>query len=184
MVLACAWRRRFNVAGMSYDLTYLIASIFGKRALRQLSSDDYQKWAGEMLVQGYDSPSLRILAGLDKFVSSFEAEDYSCRSIQELNLNLPDHETAIRAYACAIAQQIVDGTIPAQDGVRWLFQICIGTNYAQDFMIWLELDDALDNLLCGAQPFTYESATLDNFDEIAKREAASFIASVCPKSST
>ncbi|HEX7295386.1 MAG TPA: hypothetical protein VF251_06510 [Pyrinomonadaceae bacterium] len=166
------------------EVAFLITSIFGKRALDQLSSDDYRKWAGEMLVQGYDSRSLRILAGLDRFVSTFEAEDYFRRSIQELDLNLPDRDTAIRAYGCEIAQQMVDGTIIPREGVRWLFQICIGTDYAKDFVIWYELDDALDNLLCGAHPFTYESATLDNFDEIAKREAANFISSVCPKISS
>jgi hypothetical protein len=34
--------------------------------------------------------------------------------------------------------------------------------------------------MAGHYPFTYQSATLDNFDEIAKREAANFIAAVSP----
>ena len=162
-------------------MNYLITAIFGKKALQQLSSGDYVDWAGEMLVQGYDSRSLRILAGLDRFVSTFEAEDYFVRAITELNLTLPDSDTAIRAYACAIARQIIEEKITAKDGVRALFKICIAAEYARDFIIWLELDDALDSLLSGNHPFTYESATLENFDDIAKREAANFIAAVCPK---
>jgi hypothetical protein len=166
------------------SMEYLITAIFGRRALGQVSSGDYKDWAGEMLVRGYDSRSLRILAGVDRFVSTFEAEDYFLRSIKELDLSLPAPDTAIRAYACEIAQQVVDNVIRAQEGVRWLFQICIATDYARDFIIWLELDDALDSLLHGNYPFTYESATLDNFDEIAKREAANFIALVCLHSAT
>ena len=161
-------------------MNYLLTAIFGKKALQQLSSGDYVDWAGEMLVQGYDSRSLRILAGLDRFVSTFEAEDYFVRAITELNFILPDSDAAIRAYACAIARQIIDDQITAQDGVRALFKICIATEYAADFIIWLELDDALDSLHSGNHPFTYESATLENFDEIAKREAANFIAAVYP----
>ena len=60
-------------------MDYLLTAIFGKRALGQLSSDHYADWAGEMLTQGYDCRSLRILAGLDKFASCFEAEDYFLR---------------------------------------------------------------------------------------------------------
>lgn len=158
----------------------MLTAIFGQRALQQLSADDYAAWAGEMLVEGYDSHSLRILAGLDKFASTFEAENYFARSLAELNLTPPDSDTAIRAYACEIARQIIEDKITAQDGVRALFQICIATDYAADFIIWLELDDALDSLISGNYPFTYESATLENFNEIAKREAANFIAAVNP----
>jgi hypothetical protein len=165
-------------------MNHLTKAIFGKRALGQLSASSYVEWAGEMLVQGYDSYSLRILAGLDKFVSTFEAEDYFNRSLKELDLSLPDSENAIRAYACEIAGQIIEGKVAGQEGVRALNQICIATDYDRDFMTWYELDDALDSLLYGEYPFTYESATLDNFDEIAKQEATNFIATVCGHDAT
>ena len=84
----------------------LMSAIFGKKALGQLSSEHYADWACEMLVQGFNSPSLAILAGLDKFASIFEAGDYFLRSINELNLSAPDSDTAIRLYACEIANQI------------------------------------------------------------------------------
>src|SRR4026209_423182 len=112
-------------AGVYANMNYLITAILGKKALQQLSSGDYVDWAGELLVQGYYSRSLRILAGLDRFVSTFEAEDYFVRAITELNLTLPDSDTAIRAYACAIARQIVEDEITAPEGVRALFKICI-----------------------------------------------------------
>ena len=160
-------------------MDYLIKAIFGKRALGEVFASNYIDWAGEMLVQGYDSHSLRILAGLDGFISTFEAEDYFLRSIKELNLTVPDSDMAIRAFACAIAQRVIDGNITGQEGVRALYKICIATEYEKDFIVWLELDDALDSLLYGSYPYTYQSATLENFDEIAKREAEIFIASVC-----
>ena len=165
-------------------MDYLVTAIFGEKALHYLSTSDYVDWAGEMLVQGYDSYSLRILAGLDRVASSFEAEDYFLRSVKEMGLNIPDSKIAIRAYACAIAQQIIDGKLSGQQGVRALYKICIATEYERDFMVWFELDDALDNLLYGEYPFTYETATLENFDEIAKHEAANFITAVCGQAAT
>ena len=133
-------------------------------------------------MEGYDSRSLRILAGLDMFASGFEAEAYFLQSIAELNLTPPNPDRAIRAYACEVARRIIEDKITAEQGVRTLFEICIAAEYAQDFIIWLSLDDALDSLLSGNYPFTYESATLDNFGEIAKHEAANFIAALSGQS--
>ena len=154
-------------------------AIFWKRALYQLPAGDYVDWAGEMLVQGHDSPSLRILAGLQRLASTFEAEDYFLRSVRELGLSIPDPETAVRAYACEIARQIVDGRLTGREGVRELYRICLATEYDRDYLIWLELDDALDSLLSGEYAYTYEAATLENFDEVARQEAEKFIVALC-----
>jgi len=159
-------------------------AIFGKRALYQLPAGDYAEWAGEMLVQGYDSYSLRILAGLGRLASTFEAEDYFLRSARELGLSIPDAEAAVRAYACEVAQQIAGGQLAGREGVRELYRVCIATEYDRDYLIWLELDDALDSLLSGAYAHTFEAATLENFDEVAKREAEKFIVEVCGQAAT
>ena len=83
-------RRLTETLGYFAHMDYILTAIFGKRALGQLFSADYINWAGEMLVQGYDSHSLRILAALDRFSSVFEAEDYFLRSLKELDLSAPD----------------------------------------------------------------------------------------------
>ena len=151
-------------------------ALFGKRALSKLSASDYVDWAIEMLVQGYDSHALCILAGFERSASVFEADDYFQRAVVELGLSSPDDSSAVRAYACEIAQQVVVGQLAGQEGVRALYQICRATEYDRDYLIWLELDDALDSLLAGEHPYTYESATLENFDRVAKQEAEKFIA--------
>jgi len=165
-------------------MTLSTKAIFGKRALYQLPASDYVDWAGEMLMQGYDSYSLRILAGLQRQASTFEAEEYFMRSAKELGLSIPDSEAAVRGYACEIAQQIVAGQLTGQEGVRALYRICLATEYNRDYLIWLELDDALDSLLSGEYAYTYESATLENFDEVAKREAEKFIVEICDAAAT
>jgi len=158
-------------------------AIFGKRALFQLTAADYVDWAGEMLVQGHDSNSLRILAGLPSSATAAEAEDYFLRSARELGLSVPDPETAVRGYACEVARQIVEGVVAARDGVRELYRVCLATEYEPEYRIWLRLDDALDSLLSGEYAYSYESATLEDFDEVARREAEKFIAEVCGRAS-
>jgi hypothetical protein len=152
--------------------------------LYQLPAGDYVDWAGEMLVQGFDSYSLRILAGLGRLASAGEAEDYFLRSAKELSLSVPSPEAAVRSYACEIARQVVEGHLTGQAGVRALYRICLATDYDRDYMIWLELDDALDSLLSGVYAYTYESATLENFDEVARQEAEKFIAEMCGDAAT
>ncbi len=143
------------------------------------SAEDFFDWAVDMLEQNYDSRHLRILAGMDrKSTSAFEAEEYFLNCIKELNLSVPDSHKAILAYACEAAQEIVDGKISARQGVRKMYQFWIDTDFDQDFVIWLELDDAIDCLIAGEYPHTYESATLGNFESIVKLEAENFIGEV------
>lgn len=127
-------------------------------------------------MQGLDSHHLRILAGLDNSTSLFEAEERFLRCSKELEITTPEPETAIRAYACEIAQQLIEGRLTGREGVRALYQICRANEYDPDFLIWYYLDEAFDYLLAGDYPYTYPSATLENYDEVAKQEAAKFIA--------
>jgi hypothetical protein len=160
-------------------MTLSTRAIFGKRALYPLPASEYADWAGEMLARGHDSYSLRILAGLDSFTSAFEAEDYFLRSARELGLRIPDPAEAVRAYACEIAREMLEGRLDAREGVRALYRISLDTDYGREYVVWLQLDDALDSLLSGGYAYAYESATLENFGEVARREAEKFVAEMC-----
>ena len=51
-------------------------SILGKRILGTAQTEDMVDWAVDALEKGFDTPSLRILAGLSKYGSGFETEEY------------------------------------------------------------------------------------------------------------
>ena len=66
------------------------------RAHRSLLVQEYVNWAGNALVDGFDSPSLSILAGLDYGeISQVEAPDYFLKAVKELKLPIPDSELAL-----------------------------------------------------------------------------------------
>ena len=149
------------------------ADIFGRRAMRRVTAQDFVSWAVGMLELEQDSPSLRMLASMDAFASTFEAEDYFIRAVRELGI--PEPADGLRAYACDVAKRIVVGDIPPRQGVRELFQVWIAADGAAEYLIWLELDDALDNLEAGVDAYTYPSATAENFDAITCAEARAFL---------
>ncbi len=152
-------------------------TIFYRRALQNIFADEYIDWAGEMLMQDYDSPNLRILAGLDRRSNIFEVEDYFRRSIKELNIEEIESETTIRAYACELAQQIIDGQFPVSDqAIRGLAQIFVDAGCDADYVMWSNLADVSYSLRAGEAPYSHPAATLENFDAIVKQEAARFIA--------
>lgn len=153
-------------------------ALFFARATNRLFASDYVEWAISMLEQDFDSPSLRILAGLDGS-SLFEADDYFRRVLRELHIPQPDFEASLRAYACDLATRIVAGTLDAENGVRLLYRICLAADYAKDFMVWLYLDDALDDIKAGRYPHTYESLTTANLEETVRTEAKLFLERFC-----
>ena len=169
-------------------------AMFGKRALGDISAYDYIDWAEEMLMQEYDSPSLRVLAGLDRHNDFREVESYFLRSIEELNIEETEIKVAIRAYACETAQKIIDDQftysksditssrshlISSQLGVMALSRIYYGYLWGDldgdysDYEIWLELNDVSGGIL---NPSWQSSVTPEDFDSIVKQEAAIFLA--------
>jgi hypothetical protein len=161
-----------------------IATVFGRRAMNRVTAADYVEWATGMLTDGRDSPNLRMLAGLDERGSVFEAEEHFTRALRELQIPEPDETGKLRAYACDLARQILDGTLATEAGVKALYQVCLVTGYARPFMVWLYLDDALDSIRAGDYPYTYETATAANYDDIVKTEAQRFIEQMTHETAT
>jgi len=159
-------------------MTYLTGIIFAKRVLGIDFVSDYIDWAGDMLTREYDSRNLRILASTMRSASTSEAEDYFLRCVKELQIIEPGPETAVPEYACYFARQILDGQLTSREGVRALYRLRFETDDAPEFLVWSELDDALDSLTSGNSPYYYrsdESVTPETFDTVVKQEAERFI---------
>jgi hypothetical protein len=71
---------------------------------------DLPTLASEALVTGWDSPSLRLLAGLDG-VDPRDARDVFLRAISELGRQLPAPELAAAQLTRFYADQVLDGAV-------------------------------------------------------------------------
>ena len=81
-------------------------------------SEDYIKWAEEMLGDNPHSDNLAILAGLDleRPINSLEVKKYFKASLEDLGIEWPDPQTMFREYARFIAIKIVEGSIDPEKG--------------------------------------------------------------------
>jgi hypothetical protein len=121
-------------------------AIQAKHVLQKAQTEDYVEWAMTMLEAELESNNLKILAGLSKLASPFEAEYYFKRAKLELGIFEPTKEQAIKDYAIYIAQQIIDEIIPYRRGVEILDQLCCTNDYPNYLMEWYYLDNWLDDI--------------------------------------
>lgn len=74
-----------------------------------LRTDQLPAIAYAALEEGWDSPSLIILAGLEKNETAFQIEHYFNRALEELNIPVPDKRQAALQYMHALVEEILDG---------------------------------------------------------------------------
>lgn len=74
--------------------------------------------AEQALVEGLDSPTLRILAGMDDNTNIFEIKSTFKRVLHELNQHLPDHVTAANTLVKHFMKKIVNQQLDPIDGMR------------------------------------------------------------------
>ena len=148
-------------------------AIQAQHVLGRAQAGDYIDWAVDALVSGSDSPNLRILAGLDRFVSSFEAEEHFKKARKELGLPTPSRDRAIKNYALHLACCILDPDSPYETLVAKLSELCYTNDYPAYLMEWYALDDEIPDISTRHYPYGFDK--LHQVDprkvvtEIAKR---------------
>jgi len=111
-----------------------------------LTGDDLAGWAVAALTDGFDSPALRRLAGLDPPVTCSEAMPVFERAVRELGLAVPDSKDSLyRAWLVVLAQGIVDGVRAASEALQIVHRDVIGPlNHPDDLMPWCHLWEGHD----------------------------------------
>ena len=111
-----------------------------------ITGGDFVTWAVAALTDGWDSPSLRRLAGLDASVARLEAMPFFEGAVKELELPLPDSkDTLLRSYLRVIAQDIVNGARPAAEALDVIHTEVLGPlAHPEDLMPWCFLWEGLD----------------------------------------
>jgi hypothetical protein len=90
-------------------------------SLEMLNSDDLMRIAVEALVAGYDSPTLRILAGENERAGFAELYPLFKRSLKELQIDIPSEDEAMRQLARYYAEQVTEGEVTPYDGAANLY---------------------------------------------------------------
>jgi hypothetical protein len=87
-------------------------------ALGDVDALDLAGIAQDLLVKGLDSPSLRLLAGTLQEDLRHDGPDLLERSLRELGVRLPGHDTAVRTLVRDTARRMLAGELDPYDGAH------------------------------------------------------------------
>ncbi|HEX8211596.1 MAG TPA: hypothetical protein VF584_15595 [Longimicrobium sp.] len=98
-------------------------------------------WAVDMLVAGYDTPSLRVLAGLLPIEADTHAIVFLARrAARELGLLAPGGEALRRAYIYVVCRALLSGELDADTATEYIHSRVISPlDHPADLMPWCYL---------------------------------------------
>ena len=163
--------------------TYEVQSL---RALGLAPSDTVIEWALDAITAGYDSPNLRILAGLGAPFDELEVKRLCSAACAELGIpSLPAREY-VKCYIGSVLRQMLDGKLSREDAMSRLASLYCkgqlarlpdpygyGYELAYDFYLLFHQKDDLNRP--EGFDFYWKGGTKSNMDSIIDREARSWL---------
>jgi len=155
--------------------------LFLRRCLGETTAEDYVQWAVEQLCRDADTPSLRLLAGLNLTFERDEVEGFFLKSCSELELTAPKLDASVGETAAHLHAAYARGDLSARSLITALarlahsFETHVSADDARDrraLEFWIDMGAQLrssetDN---GAGGDRYPTAALGRLDEAVQRE--------------
>ena len=107
--------------------------------LERVNGPDTCRWALSALEAGFDTPSLRILAGMscDSALPLAEVRPYLDTALSELNLDVSSRGEVLREYARAVAEELVAGTRAIEPSLDEIHRAVVSPlNHPADLLGW------------------------------------------------
>ena len=152
-----------------------IGKVFRYCSTNKGDPSDCVKWAEAALCEDFDTPSLRILAGLSDPLNFFEVKSYAEAALKELGIEIPSSTQSVSAYAKDIAHDIINSPISVRENLKKLFDLCIAHDYQDDIFDFYLLHCALNDFDYGDVQHYWEGATKDNIESIVIEKCNEYI---------
>ena len=127
---------------------------------------DLVDWAVNAIVVGFDSPSLRVLAGLQAPFDNQEVDRLFSRVFSELDIISLTKGNCIPFYIAPIVRQTIEGKIQQRDALKKLKDLCLATNYEKPLMDFYLLYHALSDLEISVNQWYWKGANCENINQI------------------
>jgi len=112
--------------------------------------EDYISSAVDLLVAGKDTPSLRILAGLNPIQEQYEIDEYFIRTCEELGLESLALSGNPRDAVPLVRRLSQSGTLSPEEAVRRMCSLFELSDYSDPLLeAWYALADYLANIADG-----------------------------------
>jgi hypothetical protein len=142
------------------------AEILLFKMLERPVSKKWIDWAYDMLVAGFETENLIMLAGETEPYNQFEVQSLADKVLKELNLVWDDPERVYKNYVCYLVSAALDGKLKAVNVLSIITKIYLKKDcepYLQDFsmLYW-----ANDDLIYSEQQSYWHGATRENIETI------------------
>lgn len=155
-------------------LQELTLNILAERILTTFDSKKLIKWAIEVILLGYESENLYVLAGFD-FESTEEREIFFY-SLKDLQIEIEtDEEKLITNYTITLTKKVVDKEIDIDYGFQQILKIVTASDYDQKYIPFFEIDEDLDYLRYDNNTIFNIGLTLENSKEFILEEFKIFL---------
>ncbi len=104
--------------------------------------EDYVAWAVELLVAGRDTPSLRVLAGLNPTLERRDVEMYFLRSCNELELRPLESSDSPRGAVPLVGRLSRSGSLSPMETLRHMSRLYELSDYSDPLLgLWFAMED-------------------------------------------
>ncbi len=105
------------------------AEVLAYKVLKRHNEEGWVNWAYNMLVAGYETENLLILAGMRGTLEYFEMWTLTDRVLQELQLDYLNTDEVIANYASYLSKQGLTNEIPSFKVLKMLTDVYIELDY-------------------------------------------------------
>jgi hypothetical protein len=142
------------------------SEILAFKALNRDIDKAWVDWAVDMLMAGYDTEHLTILAGESEPFNQFQMQELADKVLAELQLDYSDKDQTIKNYACYLIDKSLDGELDNFKVLGILKDICIELDYEKYLYDFYSLYFAKDDLSYSENQWYWDGAKRDNIEKI------------------
>ena len=140
--------------------------ILAFKALNRNIDESWVTWAVDMLIAGFDTVDLAILAGENEPYNQFQLQSLTNKILDELHLDYSDKGKTIKNYVCYLIDKALNNEIDTFKVLGILRDICIELDYEKYLYDFYSLYYAKEDLLESDNQWYWEGADKNNIDSI------------------
>lgn len=123
-------------------------------------------WAIDMLLAGFDTENLVILAGEGEPFNQFYLQDLTTKILGELHLDYSDKEQTVKNYACYLIDKAQNGEMEPVNVLEILKDICIEMDMEKYLYHFYLLYFAKDDLSESENQWYLDGVDRSNIDTV------------------
>jgi hypothetical protein len=161
-------KKIYNLSFLTCIMKYIKSTceILALKILNKDVDEVWIDWANQMLVSGYETEHLTILAGISKPFNQFYLQELTSKVFHELSIDFSAPERIIKDYALYLIEEARGGVRTYFDVLGILKKICIERDYEKYLFNFYLLFFALDDLKYSEFQAYWPDADRNNIDSI------------------